>query len=77
MRWAAGHAYHGLMTDVTVSLPDRVAGAVQTASGGHIEEWIARVVQDRLVSDAAAGAAEYDAAHDDLAWERERLAGLA
>lgn len=66
------------MKRISVQLDDAVADAVEEAAGGSsVSSWIADVVRRRLVEEAAAEAGEYDAAHDDPEWERQRLAGAA
>lgn len=70
------------MTRVSVSLPDPVAEAVKTIAGGDgkVSGWIAQLVSQKVLADAAVAAARYDADHADPdadAWEAERLAGRA
>jgi hypothetical protein len=70
------------MTRISVSLDDPVAEALRKAAGGEgkVSGWVARLVSERLLADAAAAAGAFDrkAAMDDAAvWEAERLAGQA
>lgn len=70
------------MTRISVSLEDPLAEAVKVAAGGDgkVSRWIAALVREKLLNDAAAAAAAYDRAQatdDDAAWEAERLAGQA
>jgi metal-responsive CopG/Arc/MetJ family transcriptional regulator len=70
------------MTRISVSLDDPLAEAVRTAAGGDgkVSKWIANLVREKLLNDAAAAAAAYDKAQntdDDAAWEADRLAGRA
>lgn len=70
------------MTRISVSLDDPVAEALKVAAGGEgkVSKWVARLVRERLMSDAAAAAGAFDrrdAGDDEAAWEAERLAGRA
>ena len=70
------------MTRISVSLDDPVAEAVKVAAGGDgkVSKWVANLIREKLIGDAAAAAAAYDkaqASDDDAAWEAERLAGRA
>lgn len=70
------------MTRISVSLDDPVAEAVKVAAGGEgkVSSWVARLVREKLLSDAAAAAGAFDrqgATDDDALWEAERLAGQA
>jgi hypothetical protein len=70
------------MTRISVSLDDPVAEALKTAAGGEgkVSGWVARLVREKLVNDAAAAAGAFDrrdAADDEAAWEAERMAGRA
>lgn len=70
------------MTRISVSLDDPVAEAVKAAAGGagKVSGWVARLVSEKLLSDAAAAAGAFDRqalTEDDAIWEAERLAGQA
>ena len=70
------------MTRISVSLDDPVAEAVKVAAGGDgkVSKWVANLIREKLIGDAAAAAAALDraqASDDDAAWEAERLAGRA
>ena len=68
------------MPRISVSLDDGVADAVKAAAGGDgkVSSWVANLIRDKLLRDAAAAAAEYDRERaDEDAWEVERLAGRA
>jgi hypothetical protein len=70
------------MTRISVSLDEPVAEALKAAAGGEgkVSGWVAKLVRERLMSDAAAAAGTFDretAAANDAAWEAERLAGRA
>lgn len=70
------------MTRISVSLDDPLAEALKAAAGGKgkVSEWVARLVRERLLGEAAAAAATFDrhaASNDEAAWEAERLAGRA
>jgi hypothetical protein len=69
------------MTRISVSLDDPVAEAVKKAAGGDgkVSRWVANVIREKVMADAAAAAASYDRqrAADDDTWEAERLAGHA
>jgi hypothetical protein len=70
------------MTRISVSLDDPVAEAVKVAAGGEgrVSGWVARLVSERVLSDAAAAAGAFDRqgmTGEDALWEAERLAGQA
>ncbi|HLL68486.1 MAG TPA: hypothetical protein VK453_22635 [Micromonosporaceae bacterium] len=70
------------MTRISVSLDDPVAAAVKHAAGGDgkVSKWVANLIREKIMGDAAAAAAALDRTHaadDDAAWEAERLAGRA
>ncbi len=66
------------MTRISVSLDDPLAEAVKYAAGGdgRVSKWVANLIRERLLNDAAAAAAAYDR-KDDEVWEAERLADRA
>lgn len=70
------------MTRISVSLDDPVAEAVKIAAGGDgkVSKWVANLIHERLLNEAAASAGAYDrssVADDEAAWEAERLSGRA
>jgi len=70
------------MTRISVSLDDPVAEALRAAAGGEgkVSKWVARLVREKLLNDAAAAAGALDrqaGVDDDASWEAERLAGRA
>ena len=82
LHFAAAWPYSRGMTRISVSLDDPVAEAAKAAAGGdgQVSKWVANLIRERLITDAAAAAAAYDrqtAGDDDIAWEAERMAGRA
>ncbi|MGX6607475.1 hypothetical protein ACWKSP_35920 [Micromonosporaceae bacterium Da 78-11] len=67
------------MTRISVTLDDPVADAVKAAAGGDgkVSKWIARLVQEKLLADACAAAAQLDRDQTDDEWETARLEGRA
>ncbi|MEV6350255.1 hypothetical protein [Actinoplanes sp. NPDC051851] len=70
------------MTRISVSLEDATAEALKSAAGGEgkVSGYVARLVREKLIGDAAVAAGAFDRQgepEDDLAWEAERLAGHA
>jgi hypothetical protein len=66
---------HG-MKRLSVQLDDATADLV-SQQGMSASAYIARAVRESLLREAAAAAAAYERAHDDPAYEAQRLAGLA
>lgn len=63
---------------VLVTLDDETAAAAEVIAGEQgVSGWVAAVIREKLLSEACRRAGEYDAAHDDEQWERDRLAGAA
>ncbi|MGH3662337.1 MAG: hypothetical protein ACRDTQ_10840 [Micromonosporaceae bacterium] len=67
------------MTRISVSLEDPLAEAVKQAAGGDgkVSKWVAGLIRERLLEDAAAAVGAFDRAQADERWEGERLAGQA
>ncbi|HEX6497959.1 MAG TPA: hypothetical protein VF054_02890 [Micromonosporaceae bacterium] len=67
------------MTRISVSLDDPLAEAVKHAAGGDgkVSRWVANLIRERLLAEAAAAAAAFDRSVSDQTWEAERLAGRA
>jgi hypothetical protein len=66
------------MVRISVSLDDAVAEAAKAAAGGdgQVSRWVANLIRQRLITDAAA----YDRQtpdDNDAGWEAERMAGRA
>lgn len=63
---------------IQVSLPAPYGDAAKAAArGGDVGVWAAGVLRHELVTAAAAAAGQYDADHDDPAFEADRLTGQA
>lgn len=71
--------YVSPMTRISVSLDNPLAEAVKHAAGGDgkVSRWVANLIREKLLADAAAAAAAFDRSLHDEAWEAERLAGRA
>jgi hypothetical protein len=70
------------MVRISVSLDDAVAEAAKAAAGGdgQVSRWVANLIRQRLITDAAAAAAAYDRQtpdDNDAGWDAERMAGRA
>lgn len=77
----AAPPYGRSMTRISVSLEDPVAEAVKKAAGGDgkVSGWIAKLIREKVMNDAAAAAAAFDRSQtdEDAVWEAERMAGRA
>lgn len=64
---------------LSVSLDDRTAATVREVAGGDgkMSSWVAAVVKQHLLEEAAKQIRNYDSTHDDLDWETARLEGRA
>jgi hypothetical protein len=65
------------MARISVSVDNATEAAIQrAAAGGSVSRWVANLIHQALVDQAAAAAAAYDRQYDDADHEAARLGGV-
>ena len=60
------------MTRLTITVPDTLAEQVRAAAGENVSAWAAQALRDRILGEETAALAEWEKAHRDDDWDRER-----